>query len=34
MLVSLLSTYEAELIAGAILVVDAYRIRLRMLPIW
>jgi predicted nuclease of predicted toxin-antitoxin system len=31
---SLLSTYEVELTAGAILVVDSFRVRLRTLPIW
>ena len=31
---SLLTTYETELTAGAILVVDSNRVRLRLLPIW
>jgi predicted nuclease of predicted toxin-antitoxin system len=33
-LAGLLTIYESELMAGAILVVDAHRIRLRSLPIW
>ncbi len=33
-LAGLLATYESELFAGAIVVVDAHRVRLRMLPIW
>jgi predicted nuclease of predicted toxin-antitoxin system len=34
LLTKLLTNYEADLQAGAILVVDASRVRLRRLPIW
>lgn len=34
LLAELLQKHEGQLIAGAILVVDAERIRIRMLPIW
>jgi len=33
-LAGLLTTYESVLQAGAIIVVDSHRVRLRMLPIW